>query len=188
MKNNTLANHNALKKTLALVSIPVVYYFSGVFVTYKILRLAGIAPQISDFSFFHNINQGLGLFTGGFTQGFWLIAVIILVAIPFVFKQLRFYPTLLSVYLLLFLVAYFTSENVARYKMATLQPVQFSFNQPALIPILLQQYNQRNELRLILISSKDYVVIHRTGAHNGRPFESFRIPEFLVGSLSHRTI
>ena len=188
MTNNASANQDALKKILALVSIPAIYYLSGVLVTYKILRLAGIRPQMSDFSFFHNINQGLGLFTGSFTQGIWLSAVIVLVAIPFLFKKFRFYPTLLILYLLLFGVAYTTSGNVAQNKMADLRPVQFNFDEPANIPARIQQYNKHNELRLILTNSKDYIVIHAKEINNSLSFESFRIPEDQVSSLSYKTL
>ena len=81
-----------LKKVLAVAIIPVFFYLSGAFVVLKILNLSGVKPLWSDYSFFHTINQGLGLYSGNILQCFWLVIVLLALLAPFVIKRLPFYP------------------------------------------------------------------------------------------------
>ena len=183
MRRRPTRKQSPVKKILAITAIPAVFYLSGSLVIYKTLRLAGISPQWRDFSFLHSINQGLSLFTGGFTQSLWFASVFILIALPFAFIRLRFFTAITAFFILFLGFAFFTSGKVAAKNIAGAETVRFDFDSLSKVSPDIKRYNQKNELRLLLINSHDYVVLHSTNGILKSPFEFFRIPDDRVASL-----
>jgi len=83
-------NSSQLEKALAILIVPALFYVTGTFIIFKVLKLARVKPLWSDFGFLHTINTGLNLFTGNLSQEVWLAAVILALAAPFAFRKLSF--------------------------------------------------------------------------------------------------
>jgi len=150
---------NPVKKVLAIIAIPAVFYLSGAMVIAKTLELSGLKPLWRDFVFFSSVNQGLSLFAGQIAELLWLSVVISALAAPFVFKKLRFYPFLLVVFALLMGIAWFSSGSAAAYKMANLTGVEFEFDQANRVPENIKASNLHHRLKLVLAGPNDYLVI-----------------------------
>ena len=171
-----------LKKVLAVAIIPVFFYLSGAFVVLKILNLSGVKPLWSDYSFFHTINQGLGLYSGNILQCFWLVIVLLALLAPFVIKRLPFYPILSLIFSFLLVISYVSSIQAAKDTMANLKPVEFKFEQADRIPQIVVQSNQHHELKLIYVGAIDYLVAR--SSTKSSPVKGIRIPDNEISSLT----
>src|ERR1700761_7347475 len=114
IKNFDDKNH--IRKAIALFAIPTVFYLSGSLVVYRVLLRTGFDPKWADFRYLHNVFEGIGLFSGNFTQLLWVVAVILALALPFALTKKRFYPTFLAAFTFLILVAYIASYYSAADK------------------------------------------------------------------------
>jgi len=184
MRSKPSIKPHPLKQLFAIAGIPAVLYLSGALVVYKVLALASVEPQWGDFSFFKTINQGLDFFTGGFLQSLWLVVVSLLVILAYRFMRQRFYAVILIIFVLFTGGVFITSGKVAAQKIATSAPVQFEFDAQSAVATSIREYNQKNEFRLLIMNTHDYIVLLQNSGESRQQAKGLRIPESEVGSLT----
>jgi hypothetical protein len=184
MRRKSSTQHNSFQKILAVTAIPAVFYLSGAMVIYKVLSLANVNPRWSDFAFFNTVNHGLSLFTGFFTQPLWFVSVLLIVILAIIFIRFKISTASAIAFLLIIGIANFTSGKVATQTIVASSPVHFDFDPQSPVSPAIRDFNQKNELRLLLVNNHDYIVLQTNGIINALRVKGIRIPDNHVAMLT----